>query len=234
MKVLLHDCLEAVGAGAWDALHARSRLRAPYLGWTWQSEWVRAFGAGSRVEVWRVEDQGEIVALLPLFEAETGVLRIIGGVDVSDYLDLLAVTGREEEVWATLLGARGASTATWDLHAVPGASPTVAVVPALAEAFGLEATVTLEDRCPVLPLPASWEAYLDRLTGKQRHELGRKTRRLSREVPDAQPTCAETRDAIEARMGDFLDLHRRSRAGKARFMDDRMETFFRRVTAALA
>jgi CelD/BcsL family acetyltransferase involved in cellulose biosynthesis len=59
-------------------------------------------------------------------------------------------------------------------------------------------------------------------------------RRLGREVPDARPTCAATPEAIEARMGDFLELHRRSRAGKARFMDGRMETFFRRVTAALA
>jgi hypothetical protein len=46
--------------------------------------------------------------------------------------------------------------------------------------------------------------------------------------------CASTRDEVETRMGDFLDLHRRSRAGKAHFMDARMEGFFRRVAGALA
>jgi CelD/BcsL family acetyltransferase involved in cellulose biosynthesis len=39
---------------------------------------------------------------------------------------------------------------------------------------------------------------------------------------------------IEARVGEFLDLHRRSRTGKARFMDERMERFFRRVLIAFA
>jgi CelD/BcsL family acetyltransferase involved in cellulose biosynthesis len=234
MKVHVHDQLDAVGAEAWSGLHARSRLRSPYLDWTWQSEWVRGFGAGRRLELWRVDDHGETVALLPLFETESGLRQLIGGVDVSDYLDLLAVGGREEEAWAALLDARSASATTWDLHAVPAASPTVSVVPTLAPAFGLAATVAVEDRCPVLPLPSSWETYLESLTGKQRHELGRKMRRLAREVPDAHTTCAETPDAIAARMGDFLDLHRRSRTGKARFMDARMEGFFRRVAAALS
>ena len=35
-------------------------------------------------------------------------------------------------------------------------------------------------------------------------------------------------------MSTFLGLHRRSKAGKARFMDSRMEEFFRRLAAALA
>jgi CelD/BcsL family acetyltransferase involved in cellulose biosynthesis len=39
---------------------------------------------------------------------------------------------------------------------------------------------------------------------------------------------------IEARVSEFLDLHRRSRTGKARFMDERMERFFRRVLIAFA
>jgi CelD/BcsL family acetyltransferase involved in cellulose biosynthesis len=59
-------------------------------------------------------------------------------------------------------------------------------------------------------------------------------RRLEREAPDALPAVAARLDDIERRMGDFLDLHRRSRVGKERFMDSRMEAFFRRATAALA
>jgi CelD/BcsL family acetyltransferase involved in cellulose biosynthesis len=234
VKVLVHDQLDAVGAETWSALFDRSGQRGPYLGWTWQSEWVRTLGAERRLELWRVDDHGETIGLLPLFEAEPGLLRIIGGVDVSDYLDVMAVAGREEEVWAALLGARAASPTSWDLHAVPAASATLSLVPGLAGAFGLTATVAVEERCPVLSLPSSWKAYLASLTAKQRHELERKMRRLTREVPDAQPVWAETPEAIDARMGDFLDLHRRSRTGKARFMDSRMEAFFRRVTVGLA
>jgi len=234
VKVVVHDRLDAVGAPAWTRLHAQTRLHSPFLTWTWQTEWARAFAQGSRLEIWRVEDNQELVAVLPLYEAEPGVFRLLGGVHVSDYLDLLALAGREEEAWTALLGARAAATAVWDLHAVPAASPTVSAAPALAPAFGLGASAAVEERCPVLALPSSWEAYLEALSGKQRHELTRKIRRLAREVPDARPSCAAARPDIQTRVGDFLDLHRRSRAGKARFMDARMEAFFRRVAGALA
>ncbi|MBI4594279.1 MAG: GNAT family N-acetyltransferase, partial [Candidatus Rokubacteria bacterium] len=216
--------------------HARTRLRSPFLTWTWQTEWVRAFAADRRLEIWRVDDDegGGVVAVLPLYEAEPGRWRLVGGADVSDYLDLVAAAGREEEAWGALLGARAASGAAWELHAVPAASPTVTALPALAEAFGLRARVAVEERCPVLALPASWTDYLASLSGKQRHELGRKMRRLEREVPEARAVSVAARAAGEVRFGDFLDLHRRSRTGKARFMDSRMEGFFRRMAAALA
>src|SRR3989475_4385284 len=94
------DRLEAVGAAAWDRLVAGSRLRSPFLTWTWQREWTRAFAADRRLEIRRVEDaEGRLVALLPLHEVEPGVLKLIGGADISDYLDLIALAGRQEEAW---------------------------------------------------------------------------------------------------------------------------------------
>jgi CelD/BcsL family acetyltransferase involved in cellulose biosynthesis len=234
VKVVTHDRLDAVGAAAWAGLHARSRLRSPFLTWPWQVEWARAFAHGRRLEVWRVQDGDDLIAVLALYEAEPGVFRLLGGVDISDYLDLLAVAGREEEAWAAILGARVAGPPTWDLHSVPAASPTVTALPSLVGAYGLRASVAVEERCPVIMLPASWETYLQTLPGKERHELTRKIRRLARDAPDTRVACAATRTEIETRLGDFLDLHRRSHTGKARFMDTRMEGFFRRATAVLA
>ena len=234
MKTDVVDRLEAVGAAAWDRLVAGSRLRSPFLTWPWQREWARAFAADRRLEVRRVEDaEGRLVALLPLHEVEPGVLTLLGGADISDYLDLIALAGREEEAWMALLQSRAAERVVWDLHAVPGRSPTVTLLPQLAAACGLSALVTVEERCPVLILPSSWDAYLASLSGKHRHELARKMRRLEREAPEARATCASHPADVENRLGDFFDLHRRSRVGKARFMDVRMEAFFRRVTTAL-
>ena len=233
MKTDVVDRLEAVGAAAWDRLVAGSRLRSPFLTWTWQREWTRAFAAARRLEIRRVEDaEGQLVALLPLHEVEPGVLGLLGGADVSDYLDLIALAGREEEAWMALLQSRVAEPTTWDLHAVPGTSPTVLALPQIAAACGLSASVTVEERCPVLVLPSSWDAYLASLNGKHRHELLRKMRRLEREAPEARAACASHASEVENRLGDFFDLHRRSRSGKARFMDARMEAFLRRVTAS--
>jgi CelD/BcsL family acetyltransferase involved in cellulose biosynthesis len=117
---------------------------------------------------------------------------------------------------------------------VPGDSPTVTLLSSLAAACGLVATASVEERCPVVTLPASWDAYLASLSSRHRHELTRKIRRLHREKPDARVASLHEPDRIAARFGEFLDLHRRSRVGKAKFMDARMEAFFRRAVGALA
>jgi CelD/BcsL family acetyltransferase involved in cellulose biosynthesis len=235
MKVSIRDRLEAIGAPAWDELVASSRLRSPFLSWAWQSEWTRAFARDRRLEIRCVEDGGgSLVAILPLYESPAGPLQMIGGPDVSDYLDLISVQGREEEAWMALLQSRTAERVEWELHAVPETSPTVAALPPLAAACGLGVSSTVEERCPVLALPTSWEAYLARLSGKHRHELQRKMRRLERDAPDARAACVSEPADIAARLGDFLVLHRSSRVGKARFMDDRMEGFFRAALTAFA
>ncbi len=181
MKTDVHDSLEAVGADAWDALHAESRQRSPFLAWTWQREWVAVFGEGRRLEVRGVVDgTGRLVALLPLVETGPDRWLLVGGADVSDYLDLIALRDREDEAWAALLGSRAADRAVWELHAVPAASPTISALPALAAAAGLEVTATIEERCPILALPDSWDALLASLSGKHRHEISRKLRRFER------------------------------------------------------
>jgi CelD/BcsL family acetyltransferase involved in cellulose biosynthesis len=235
VKVDLHDRLEAVGSAAWDDLLARSPRPSPFLSWTWQFHWAATFAGDRRLEIRTVVDaSGRLVAILPLYEAEPGVWRVLGGVDVSDYLDLIAEAGQEEEAWRSLLAARGADNATWDLHAVPATSYTVTALPRLVAEQGGEVTVAVEERCPILSLPRSWEAYLVTLSGKHRHELTRKLRRMEREAPGARATSVGERDLVQARLGDFLRLHRSSRAGKAKFMDEPMEAFFRDVSAALA
>lgn len=235
MKTEILEDLDAVGPAAWQALHAASTLRSPFLSWAWQSEWRRAFAAEARLELRRVtDDAGRLLGLLPLYEVEPGLLRLLGGVDVSDYLDLLVEAEREVEVWGALLSTRPPARPVWDLHSVPAASPTVVRLPALAAEHGVDVRVAIEQRCPILALPATWDAYLASLSGKHRHELSRKIRRLEREVPEARVLGFETRADVEARFDDFLSLHRQSRVGKARFMDERMEAFFRRVASRLA
>lgn len=234
MKLETLDRLEAIGPSSWHELHQSARLPAPFLSYTWQREWLRAFGDGRRVELRTVSDaDGRLVAVLPLYEEAPGLLRLIGGTDVSDYLDLVAVAGREEEAWTALLAAH-ADDVVLDLHCVPEQSPTVTLLPQLAGVAGLAATTDVEERCPVLMLPATWDAYLAGLNGKHRHEMQRKIRRLTREMPDARVTSAHTAAEIATRMPEFLDLHRRSRTGKAKFMDARMEDFFRGAVRALA
>lgn len=235
MKIEVHPDLHAFDEARWNGLLDRSRLPSVFLTWQWQTEWSQAFTAERPIQILAATDAaGTLAGLLPLYEDGPERQRILGGVDVSDYLDLIAPDGGEAEVWTALLRHRASQAVAWDLHGIRSASPTATLLPELAPAHGLTASVEREDRCPVLALPKSWDEYLARLSGKDRHELRRKIRRLERELPGATTSSHATEAGWDEAMTRFLTLHRLSKVGKARFMDERMERFFRSATARLA
>ena len=235
MKVEALPGFESVDEARWNGLLAQARQPSVFLSWQWQTAWARAFLAERPLHLLRVsDDAGTLAGLLPLYDESAGLRRFVGGVDVSDYLDLIVPAGREEEVWQALLQHRAGEATEWDLRAIRAGSPTLDILPRLCPAAGIRAQVEREDRCPVLELPASWDAYLDRLPGKDRHELRRKIRKLERELPGTSVRSHASPEGWDGALAAFLRLHRLSKAGKARFMDERMEAFFRDATHALA
>jgi CelD/BcsL family acetyltransferase involved in cellulose biosynthesis len=235
MKVEALPGFEALDEERWNTLLGRAGHPSVFLSWQWQTAWTRAFLGGRPLHLLRVsDDAGTLAGLLALYEEGEDVRRLVGGVDVSDYLDLIAPAGLEEEVWQALLQQRAGEATEWDLHAIRATSPTREIVPRLGAGAGLGVEVETEDRCPVLELPASWDAYLEGLSGKDRHELRRKMRKLERELPGTSVRSHAAFDGWDAALAEFLRLHRLSKVGKARFMDERMEAFFQDATRALA
>jgi hypothetical protein len=97
-----------IGQAGWNRLVERCRAPVPFATWQFQTAWFRAFGAGPLHLLAAQDGAGEWVGALPLYEAPTPdgpVLRLVGGLDIADYLDLIAVAGREEEVWKAMLSA---------------------------------------------------------------------------------------------------------------------------------
>jgi len=235
MKVEALPGFESFDEGCWNGLLAQARQPSVFLSWQWQTAWARAFLAERSLHLLRVnDDAGTLTGLLPLYDEGAGLRRFVGGVDVSDYLDLIVPAGREEEIWQALLQHRAGEATEWDLRAIRAASPTLDILPRLCPAAGIRAQVERQDRCPVLELPASWDAYLEHLPGKDRHELRRKIRKLERELPGTSVRSHAAPEGWDDALTEFLQLHRLSKAGKARFMDERMEAFFRDATYALA
>lgn len=234
MKVEALSDFDAIGPADWNELLGRARLPSAFLTWQWQTCWTRFFAPGRSLDLLAARDEaGDLVGVLPLHD-EAGVRRLVGGDDVSDYLDVIAAAGTEADVWEAFLEHRAAAPAAWELRGIRAASPTLEVLPRLAAARGIGVRVEREERCPVLALPASWDAYLAELDGKDRHELRRKMRRLERERPGARVWSEGGPAGWDGALTRFLALHRQSRTGKARFMDERMERFFREATGALA
>jgi len=214
----------------WDGLLARSAFgMSIFSTWDWQRLWWRVFGGSATARLLAVRDGDSLIGIWPLME-EGAALSLIGGAEVCDYLDVIALAGREAEVLAAGLAHLGAAASLLDLRFLPAASPTLAQIPALAGRSGWEVACAVDDVCPTVVLPGDWESYLAALSKKDRHELRRKLRRLA-EAGELRGEVAAGDEGLARDTADFLRLHRLSRPEKAAFMDRAMEEFFRAIIA---
>lgn len=224
----------------WNALLRRSRSDNLFLTWEWQSTWWRCLGEGDLyLLAWR--DGDALVGLAPLYLVADGdgrrTFHLVGCVDVSDYLDVLAAAGEEERVYAALLAwLTGPDAPPWDVLSLcnlPQTSWSHNRLPEMAAAQGLPCVVSVEDVCPIIELPDSWEAYLEqRLNKKQRHEVRRKLNKIAREAAPRWVLVGPDAD-LEEETASFIALHRQSTPAKHSFMTPTMEGFFFAIARAL-
>lgn len=211
----------------WTRLLLNSASDTIFLTWEWQSLWWEFFGKGYQLLLLTARREEELVGIAPLFYADEGIIRLVGGIEISDYLDIIALSGHEREVWSAFLAylLEECSWDTLDLHNLPAASPTREVLLSLEEEYGLKVEASLEDVCPLILLPETWEEYLQILDKKRRHELRRKLRKAQREARVDWYLVNEDAD-LASEMEKFLDLHQQSSPHKDQFMDQAMQRFF--------
>ena len=217
----------------WRQILPRTHHPCVFISPTWLRIWWEEFGEDRELLLLSIRHGQELVGVAPLMWEE-GRLTFAGDTQVCDYMDFRAVAGTEEGVLAAVLRSLGEEP--WQeivLWAVRDDSPTLRALPAVCADPGLSFQVELEDVCPQVSLPGSWEEYLARLNKKDRHELRRKLRKL----PQGGEVGLEMLEApaeVRAALDDFLRLHRAARSDKAAFMTERMARFFRRIVSALA
>jgi len=218
-------------AGEWNGLLHRSAADTIFHTLEYQRTWWRNLGQGELL-ILAVRDGEELIGIAPLFATDSPqgqrVLATVGCVDVSDYLDLIVAQGREREAYAALLdylaGPRAPAWDLLDLCNVHQDSPTLAMLPALAEARGWAVSTALDEVCPIVRLPETWDEYLQMLDKKQRHEIRRKLRRVEAEAVDWY--IVEPGHNLEAEVEDFLELMAASTPDKAAFLTPQMRRFF--------
>ncbi|MCZ7544920.1 MAG: GNAT family N-acetyltransferase [Anaerolineae bacterium] len=217
----LFDTLEP----EWNALLDNSRANHIFLTWEWQRTWWSCFQPGDLYVITFRENGGDLIGIASCFIHDLPrfgrTLRLVGCVEVTDYLEVIAAKDREPEVLEALADhlLNGAS-GLWDhidFCNIRDGSPTLAYLPDILRARGLDVQVKFEDVCPVIPLPETWEAYLDMLDGKQRREVRRKMRRAEGQGVTWRIVGPE--DDLDAAMTTFLDLMAASAPDKARFLD---------------
>lgn len=239
----------------WDDLLSRATSNVVFLTRQWQESWWQHFGGAESCPLHLLvmrDSGGALVGLAPLFVAYEGlspkkvyvkgelrpdregeplrIVQFVGGIDVADYLDIIAEQGWMEEVWTATLDYLMEHRADWDaidFHSLPEWSPSRELLVRLGAERGLDFDVFPEDVCPVAELPGDWNSYLMSLRKKDRHELKRKVRKLEgRDDVRWHLVPNSDNERMRREMEVFLDLHRSSGVDKAHFMDDKMATYF--------
>lgn len=226
-------------ADEWNELLHRSLADTIFLTLEFQRVWWRYLGTGELLVI-AMRDEGKLAGIAPLFLSENAqgehALATLGCAEVADYLDLI-VAQRWEETFYTALVAylAGKGAPAWDVLDLCNThqdSPTLALLPALAEARGWAVSVAKEDVCPVMQLPSTWDEYLEMLNRKHRHELRRKLRRAEVQEGLRWYIVGPDHD-LGNEIEDFLDLMAASTPDKGAFLTPQMRSFFRQLARVM-
>jgi CelD/BcsL family acetyltransferase involved in cellulose biosynthesis len=237
------DQFEAL-ADEWNHLLNHSASHVPFLRHEYMRAWWSTLGGGewSQGELCLVTARGEdgnLIGIAPLFSTRNregeSALMLMGSIEISDYLDFIY---RPENlpafVDALLPRLAESDLPAWqvlDLYNILDHSPTIKLLPAVAERLGWNYREERLQHCPYIPLPGDWETYLASIDKKQRHEIRRKIRRAeSAEVP-VRWYIVDDEAKLDAEIDAFLHLMGQDEEKQA-FLTDLMRTQMRAVVNA--
>ncbi len=223
------QALEAL-SGEWSDLLAASDQTSPSMSPTWIAAWWRVFGnqEGRELRAVAFRDGRRLVGLAPLCAhrvwSRPGVptwrLDLVPSGEpeadeiLSDYLSVVAERGHEQRV-ADSLGEllRSGGLGRWDELMLPRMSTDSVIVSLLGAALERAGKVYFEitGGSPYIPLPATWDQYLARLSGSRRRLVktslrdfekwcgGRSELQVARTAPELETGLRVLRELHEQR-----------------------------------
>lgn len=226
--------------GAWMRLVSADPAATIFHTSRFLRRWCRHLRGRCDLRLRFVERDGELIGVVPeVREVEAAadgrrtVAHFAGGYHVTDYLGPVSRPEDRADVvdaWFAALAAED----DWDQLTAGGLAEDAGwhdLIAARAEAAGFTVTgPTREDVCPVIDVSGGWDGYLDRLTSKQRHEIRRKARRLSREASTVKLVNADPEE-LHGEVDRFIELAATAEGEKGRFFDDEKAAFFHSLAA---
>jgi CelD/BcsL family acetyltransferase involved in cellulose biosynthesis len=213
-----YPSLEAL-SDEWNALLKHSASHVPFLRHEYICAWWRHLGGGEWPQgdlyvVTARDLQGRLLGIAPLFYTRNlmnePALLLIGSLEISDYLDLIVRPEHLQDFIESLLNHLASREApAWqalDLYNILESSPTLGALESASLRRGWKFKREHLSRCPYIPLPGDWEAYLSGIDKKQRHEIRRKIRRAEQNQAPVRFYIVENGDEIESEVEALLSL----------------------------
>ena len=199
----------------------------------WLKAWWDSFGQNLDPYLFSILHENCTIGIAPL-QRKGDTVRLIGDKDVCDNLDFIVAKDKAQDFYHFLINhLQQDGVKRMVLEPIRSDSSTFSKLLPVAEKIGCKIVCKYSDVSYELKLPNSWDAYLQMLSGKERHEIRRKQRRLC-EAGKVDYRLVDDVLSVRKEMETFMTLFRSNRPDKTRFMNDQMYSFFQRLTEALA
>ncbi|MBI5151387.1 MAG: GNAT family N-acetyltransferase [Candidatus Pacebacteria bacterium] len=195
----------------WEVCSAKNDLWSPFSTHVWHTTWFEVFGA--EYEPLYLNIDGNIIA--PFVKKGYSVM-FSGGVEISDYMDIIGDPAKKHEAWEEILTFCSQHGYRIELRNVPASSPTF---------HFFQKDMVREDTTPIVQLPTSWDAYVESLDKHKRHELRRKMRNIEEKYPGIH---LERSEKPEHDIAEFLHLMQGDEK-KRMFLTEDMRKFFTKL-----
>ena len=199
----------------------------------WLKAWWDNFGGGQTAYLCAVRHQDEWIGIAP-FIVEGKTARLMGDPDVCDFLDVIIAPGNGKVFFQNLVPhLKHKAITRLDLGDLRADSSVMRYLVGVARDLNCEVVCEAANVSMELELPSTWEGFLYQLTGKERHELRRKLRRLN-EAARINFRVVENPAEVGKEIETFLALFKRNRSDKSNFMTDQRAAFFRALAQEMA
>ena len=199
----------------------------------WLKVWWDHFGKEQTAYLCAVRSRDELIGIAP-FAVRGKTARLMGEPDLCDFLDVVIAPGNGAVFFQNLVAhLRHNGITRLELGALRADSHVMRHLADVAGDLNGEVACAAEDVSMELALPSTWEDFLYQLTGKERHEIRRKLRRLN-EAARINFRVIENPAEVVREIETFLALFRLNRSDKSNFMTDQRAAFFRALAEEMA
>lgn len=226
LRVTALRCLADVEAAGceWADLYARAAPPNPFAHPVWLTGWARTFVAPSDLRVLVVRDaDGAIVAVAPFYRdcrhlgPHVAVTRwcLLGMgqyVHLTELPQVLIAPGWERRAWRALMAWLGERRDEWDwleLSLPPEQGwfePEW--LPEQGPGAGCAAMATGARPCVIVPLPASWDAFLAERKHNVKESIRRGRNRLRRDGRHARLVVPQSAETMDIAVETVIQLHK--------------------------
>lgn len=219
----------------WHDLEANSKMVYPFNTFEWVINWWKYFGYGKKMWILIVVDDDGPIGIAPFMMTygEMGLpirrIKFIGS-NNSDYLDFLVRAGCENIFYTSLvkyLEIMINPFTVLDLEHIPDDSD---IFPYIIDSK-LYYDYDIEDICPYIKLPSTWDDYLSILEGKFRRNLRYEIKRFFKEFKGSFMSVFD-KNKINESMDKLIKLHQerwRKKHMPGAFYSNRIKNFHKDV-----